>query len=373
MSSESTQIPNTARAAIVKEFHKPIVVEPNHPVPSPSSLRPGECLVKIEYAGCCHSDVHIRDGGWGAPIPIPIVGGHEGVGRVVAIGGSPDASYAYRGEEEGIRVKIGDRVGLKWFANACLRCESCRTGWETNCNVARALVHGSQVDGTFADYCVAWVDYVTPIPAEIPDSDLGMITPLLCAGLTVYRALKVCNAKPGQWVTISGAGGGLGIQFAKAMGFRVIAIDTGATKKSLCESLGADAWVDFKESGDNFIKDVMAATGPAALGPHAAVVAVGSPLPFNQAAMYLRRAGTLVAVGMPKGGALNIPIPMIIGKTLTITGSATGSRQDMAEALDFVVQGKVKCIYELRRLEEINEAFADLEAGKVSGRIVFKL
>ncbi|THU93239.1 mannitol-1-phosphate dehydrogenase M1PDH1 [Dendrothele bispora CBS 962.96] len=370
------KIPSTARAAIITEFKKPFTLSTNHPVPSPSSLRPGECLVKIEYAGCCHSDIHVRDNDWGGDSPVPLVAGHEGVGKVVAVaqfGNGEDVKY--RGEEEGIRVKVGDRVGLKWFANACLRCESCRLGRETNCSVARATTHGYRVDGTFADYVVSWTDYVTPIPKAIPDSDLPMITPMLCAGVTIYKALKVCNAQPGQWVAISGAGGGLGhlgIQFAKAMGFRVVAIDTGASKKSLCLSLGADAWVDFVETGEKFVQEVQKAAG--GLGPHAAVVAVGHPLPFNQAVMYLRLAGTLVAVGMPGGGGtLNVPITLMIAKTLTIVGSATGTRQDMAEVLDFVVQGKVKCIYQERKMEEVNEVMDELAAGKVSGRIVLKM
>jgi len=129
--TSSVEIPTTARAAIIKEFKQPLTISTNYPVPSPSSLRRGECLVKLKYAGCCHSDIHVRDNDWGANSPVPIVAGHEGVGRVVAIGGA-EAETKYSGEEDGIRVKVGDRVGLKWFANACFKCESCRTGRETS-------------------------------------------------------------------------------------------------------------------------------------------------------------------------------------------------------------------------------------------------
>ncbi|KAJ3730262.1 chaperonin 10-like protein [Lentinula raphanica] len=344
MTSTSTiTVPATARAAVlttVKEDYEIKEVD----VVQPSQLAAGECLVKVDYAGCCHSDIHVKNNDWGRT-QTPMVAGHEGVGHVVAIGentvGSP--------------VKVGDRVGMKWFANACLKCEMCRLGFESS--------HGLSVPGTFSEYTRCWVDYLTPIPDGL---DSAAVTPLLCAGLTVYKALKVSNAKPGHWVALSGAGGGLGhlgIQFAVAMGLRVIAIDTGSDKKDLCTKLGAEKWVDFVESKD-LIKDVQEATG--GLGPHAAIVAVGHALPFNQAIMYLRSAGTLVALGMPGpgNGMLNC---------LNIVGSATGNRQDMAEALDFMARGKVVCHHEIRDFKEVNNALKEISDGKVKGRIVLKV
>jgi len=182
--------------------------------------------------------------------------------------------------------------------------------------------HGFQLDGTFQEYVVSFVDYVTPIPEEL---DGPAATPILCAGVTAYKALKQTNLIVGQWVAIAGAGGGLGhlaIQYAVAMGLRVLAIDTGETKKTLCLSLGAEKWVDFQESA-HLIDDVKAATD--GLGPHAAVIAAGNVKPFNQAIMYLRSTGTLVCVGVPGGNAvLNVPVPLLVAKSLTILGSVIG-------------------------------------------------
>ncbi|KAG6818563.1 hypothetical protein H0H93_003951 [Arthromyces matolae] len=183
-------------------------------------------------------------------------------------------------------------------------------------------------------------------------------------GLTVYNALKQSQAKIGDWVAISGAGGGLGhlaVQYAVAMGLRVLAIDTSDTKKELCLKLGAEKWLDFKQSTD-IIKDVQAATD--GLGPHVAIIAVGDATPFNQALLYLRLAGTLVAVGMPGGaGLLNVPVTILIGKV----------NSDVIEALQIAAQGKVKCRYEVRTLSELNEIFDKMEEGKVAGRVVLKL
>jgi alcohol dehydrogenase, propanol-preferring len=115
-------IPKTARAAVIKQFKQDLALETSHPVPSPSDLNPGECLVKISYAGVCHSDLHVKDDDWGfASTPLPLVGGHEGIGTVVAIGEHTVDSP----------VKIGDRVGLKWIARSCLKCEFCRKGKES--------------------------------------------------------------------------------------------------------------------------------------------------------------------------------------------------------------------------------------------------
>lgn len=217
---------------------------------------------------------------------------------------------------------------------------------------------------------MSFVNYVSPIPEDI---DGATATPLLCAGLTVYKALKQANVSIGQWIAISGAGGGLGhlaVQYAVAMGLRVLAIDTGDLKKKLCIGLGAEKWVDFRESKD-LVKDVQAATD--GLGPEAALIVAGEITPFNQAIMYLRRKGTLVCVGMPAGNALlNIPVALLVAKSMTIVGSAIGNRQDTLEAIRIAALGKVTCQYQVRKLEDINEIFEELEAGKVAGRIVIR-
>ncbi|KAJ8519255.1 hypothetical protein ONZ45_g3787 [Pleurotus djamor] len=357
----STPVPSTARAAVLVDFDKDIVLATEHPVKQPSELAPGECLIKIDYAGVCHSDLHIRQGGWGRKPRLPLVGGHEGVGHIVAIGEHTPSTH----------VKIGDRVGIKWIANACLRCEMCRKGAESSCPLSYQKASGYTIDGSFAEYAVSYVDYVTPIPVNL---DSPQAVTLLCAGMTVYKALKQSRTLVGNWVAISGAGGGLGhlaVQYAVAMGLRVIAIDTGNEKKELVMGLGAQAWVDFRES-KNLIEDIKAATDDG-MGPHAAVIAAGTATPFNQAIMYLRPLGTLVAVGMANDASMSIPIPLFIGKSLTVVGTAVGNRQDAIEALELAASGKIKCHYQLKTLNDINQIYADMEAGKIAGRVIMKI
>ncbi|KAK7040391.1 hypothetical protein VNI00_009868 [Paramarasmius palmivorus] len=359
----ASDIPKTARAAVISSFKEDLTLKDDFPVVQPSELKPGQCLVKIEYAGCCHSDLHIRDDDWGlgSRLKLPLVGGHEGIGRVVAIGE----------HTVGNGVKLGDRVGLKWFGNACLRCEMCRTGWETCCDVARASTHGCMIHGTFADYALSYTDYATPIPDGL---DAAEATPLLCAGLTIYKAIKQTNAKAGEWIAITGAGGGLGhlgVQFAVHKGLRVIAIDSGEDKKELCLKLGAEKWIDFQKS-ENLVQDVIAAADGE--GPQAAVIAVGNARPFNDALGYIRRTGTIVAVGMPVATAtLNIPIGLLIHKCCNIVGSATGTQQEMIEILRLAKAGKVRCQVEVKPLGEINNVMQDLSKGNIKGRVVLKM
>jgi len=231
-------------------------------------------------------------------------------------------------------------------------------------------MHGFVVPGTFQEYAVSYLEYVTPIPEHV---DGAATTPILCAGMTVYKALKRANVTVGQWVAISGAGGGLGhlaVQYASAMGLRVLAVDTGEAKRDLALRLGAEKWIDFRESKD-LVEDVKEAT---AGGPHAALIAAGDPRPFSQAVGYLRPTGTLLAVGMPGGDAMmNLPIVAIIAKSLHILGSSVGNRQEVNEALNVAALGKVKCEHEVRELEDINKIFADMEAGRLMGRVVLKL
>lgn len=351
-------LPSTQRVAQFQRFGEPAKVLTDYPVPDPTTLSPNECLVKIEYAGVCHTDVHARDGDFSLKPTLPRIGGHEGVGRVVAIGDGTTSSP----------VNVGDRVGLKFLARACLKCEYCCRGFEVRC--ASASMHGFTVDGSFAEYAVAWADYVTPIPDSVHSA---AVTPFLCAGVTVYRGLKLIDHQPGDWIAIPGAGGGLGhlaVQYAKHMGFRVIAIDSGEEKRDLCLSLGAEKWFDFRESGSNLVDDVIAAAD--GKGPHAALITAASAVSFTQASFYLRPGGILVGVGVPPG-TFDIPFGVLIGKQLKIFGSALGSPQDTIEAIDYAVQGKVKCQYSVRPLEDLDSILTDLQRGDVAGRVVIKL
>ncbi|KIM61842.1 hypothetical protein SCLCIDRAFT_1215659 [Scleroderma citrinum Foug A] len=350
---------NVQRVAQFQAYGEPVKIITDHPVPDPATLSPNECLVKMEYAGVCHSDVHARDGDMSLKPTLPRIGGHEGVGTVVAIGAGTAHSP----------VKIGDRVGLKFFARKCMGCELCRNDSGAGC--ASTAIHGFTVDGTFAEYAVSWTNYVTPIPDSL---DSATAAPFLCAGVTVYKALKRINPQSGDWIAIPGAGGGLGhlaVQYARNMGFRVIAIDSGKEKRELCLSLGAEKWVDFRESGTNLVADVMAASD--GKGPHAALVTAGTPIPYTQALLYLRFGGTLVGVGVPSNATLNVSFEILIGKEIKIIGSAVGSLQDAVEALDYAAKGKVKCQYTVRQLEDLESVIADLKRGDVAGRVVLKL
>jgi len=200
-----------------------------------------------------------------------------------------------------------------------------------------------------------------------------MAAPILCAGVTVFKALKDSNTSVGDWVALPGAGGGLGhlgVQYAKAMGLRVVAIDTGAEKKELCTSLGADAWVDFKEVPD-LVKAVIAATG--GKGPKAAIVTAAVGPPYVQALSYLAREGTLVAVGLPAKLKLEVDIFAFVGKMQRIQGSYVGTRQDTVEALRLVATGQVKPHVVVKPLDQLAEIYDIMEKGQLTGRVVLDL
>nr|ODN94422.1 alcohol dehydrogenase, propanol-preferring [Cryptococcus depauperatus CBS 7855] len=354
---QGATIPKTQVAAVVKETGAPLSINQDHPVKQASELKPGECLVKISHTGVCHTDLHAKQGDWPVPSQHPLIGGHEGVGTIVAIGEHTVASP----------VKLGDRVGIKWLANSCLSCELCRRGFEMNC--PHIQLSGYTVDGTFSEYAVSFVNHVTPIPVNLDSAGAASI---LCAGVTTYKALKVSNTKVGDWIALPGAGGGLGhlaVQYAKAMGLKVLAIDTGAAKEKLAKSLGADAWVDFKTSKD-IVADIKVATGGE--GPQAAIVTAANKSGYIQAIEYLKPSGTLVAVGMPDA-EMGANVFWIVFKSIRIQGSYVGNRQDTIEALDIAASGKVKVVYEQKRLADLKDVYEDLEAGKIAGRIILKV
>lgn len=316
---------------------------------------PDEVLVNIKYSGVCHTDLHAVNGDWPLPTKLPLVGGHEGAGVVVAKG---DLVHD---------IEIGDHAGVKWINGSCLACDFCQQADEPLC--PKALLSGYTVDGSFQQYCIAKAAHVARIDKSIP---LDAIAPVLCAGITVYKGLKESQARPGQTVAIVGAGGGLGSlaqQYAKAMGLRVIAVDSGEEKKKMClEQLGASAFVDFATSS-NVVKDVQAATEDG-LGPHAVILVAVNEKPFQQAAEYVRPRGTVICIGLPAGAYLRAPVFESVIKMIVIRGSYVGNRKDTSEALEFYRRGLIKAPFKVVGLSELQMVYDKMHRGEIAGRYV---
>lgn len=335
------------KAAVVSEFKKGLDVQ-DVPKPKPG---PGQALVKIEACGVCHTDLHAAHGDWPVKPKLPLIPGHEGVGVVEQIG-------------EGVTtVKVGDRVGIPWLYSACGECDYCLSGKETLCLDQEN--GGYSVDGAYAEYCLAAADYVAKIPDGLSSVDAA---PILCAGVTTYKALKVSGAKPGDWVAIYGIGGlgHVALQYAKAMGFNVVAVDIADEKLTLAKELGAD------ETVNGLKEDPVEAIQSRLGGVQASISVAVTKKAFEQAYESVKRGGTLVVVGLPND-ELPIPIFNTVLNGVTVKGSIVGTRIDMKEALDFAARGKVKAQIETAPLSEINSIFSKMEQGKINGRIVLEL
>jgi propanol-preferring alcohol dehydrogenase len=204
---------------------------------------------------------------------------------------------------------------------------------------------------------------------RIPSSlEWGPAAPILCAGVTVYKGLKETEVRPGEWVVISGIGGlgHMAVQYAKAMGMHVAAVDVHPEKLELAKSLGAEIALDAR------VTDVAAEMQKLVGGAHGALVTAVSPKAFEQAFDMLRSRGTMSLVGLPPG-KMSLPIFQTVLKRITVRGSIVGTRQDLDEALAFAGSGAVSAHFSWDELENINDIFARMEAGKIDGRIVVKM
>jgi propanol-preferring alcohol dehydrogenase len=334
----------TMQAAVVKEFGKDLSVE-EVPVPQPGHR---QVLVKLATSGVCHTDLHAAEGDWPVKPNPPFIPGHEGVGEVVALG-------------EGVHsLKLGDLVGCAWLFSACGKCQFCSTGWETLCEEQENA--GYSVDGSFGQYMVMDARYAVRIPAG---ADLVEVAPILCAGVTVYKGLKMTEARPGQWVVISGIGGlgHIAVQYAVAMGLRVAAVDIADDKLALAKKHGAELLVNALT--EDPVEVVQRVTG----GAHGVLVTAVHPSAFGQSIHMARRGATIVFNGLPAGD-FPASIFEIVLKGLTVRGSIVGTRQDMREALDFYSRGEIKPTISTRKLDEINAIFDEMKHGKIDGRVV---
>jgi alcohol dehydrogenase, propanol-preferring len=342
--SASNTSAEAMRAAVVTQLGGPLTVSELE-LPTPGF---GEALVKLETSGVCHTDLHAVQGDWPVKPQPPFIPGHEGYGTVVALG-------------DGVTdLKVGDKVGNAWLWSACGSCEYCRTGWETLCESQQN--GGYSVNGSFGTYMLVNAAYAARIPDGVDPLE---VAPILCAGVTVYKGLKLTDTRPGQWVAISGIGGlgHIAIQYARAMGMRVVAVDVDDAKLALATRLGAEVAVN--ASTTDAVAEVQKATG----GVHGALVTAVQPRAFTQAIGLVRRGGTIVLNGLPPG---DFPAPIfdIVLRGLTIRGSIVGTRQDMVEALDFYARGLIHPTVASAKLEDINEVFDRMQRGQIDGRIV---
>jgi propanol-preferring alcohol dehydrogenase len=335
------------KAAVVREFGKPLAIE-ELPIPDPG---PDQILVRYQATGVCHTDLHAAQGDWPVKPSPPFIPGHEGTGFVAKVGANVR------------RIKEGDRVGVPWLHTACGCCNPCRTGWETLCGQQQNT--GYSVNGTFAEYGLADPDFVGRLPDNLA---FGPAAPVLCAGVTVYKGLKETEVRPGEWVAISGVGGlgHMAVQYAKAMGMHVAAVDIFEDKLALARQMGADLIVDARQK--DAVDRVQQATG----GVHGALVTAVSPKAMEQAFGFLRSKGTMALVGLPPG-YISLPVFATVLKRITVRGSIVGTRQDLEEALEFAGEGKVAAHFSWDKLDNINAIFERMEKGAIDGRIVLDL
>ncbi|VEU24335.1 DEKNAAC105532 [Brettanomyces naardenensis] len=348
------KIPEVQKGVIFYKHGGPLEFK-DIPVPKPKAT---EILINVKYSGVCHTDLHAWKGDWPLPAKLPLVGGHEGAGVVVAKGSAVS------------NFEIGDLAGIKWLNGSCMDCEFCENGDEPNC--LKADLSGYTHDGSFQQYATA--DAIQAAHIE-QGTDLAQVAPILCAGVTVYKALKTADLKAGQWVAISGAAGGLGslaVQYAKAMGLRVLGIDGGDAKKDLFYSVGGDVFVDFKkfpkEDTEAMNEAIRKATN--GLGPHGVINVSVSDAAINQSTQYVRSTGKVVLVGMPSGSVCKSDVFNHVVKSLQIRGSYVGNRADTREALEFFKNGQVHSPIKVVGLSELPKVYELMEQGKILGRYV---
>ena len=315
------------KALVLSELNGSVRIE-DRPRPEPAS---GEILVRIQASGICHSDVHMQDGEMPVPRALPLILGHEGAGTVEVVG------------QEVESWKAGDRAGIPWLRWACGRCRECIEGWEALCVDQRGT--GYDDDGCWAEYAVCPANFAARIPGSLAWEEAA---PILCAGVTSYKAVKLSGTRPGRTLGVFGIGGlgHMGLQYGKLAGGRVIAIDINPAKLTLARELGADECVD--ASGGDAVRALRQAGGI-----DDAVIFATARSSIQDAIEALKLNGKLVIAALPTG-AVSVDAPDITSRGLTLTGTSLGSRQDLAEALAIGAGGRVRARVETCRLEDAN-------------------
>jgi D-arabinose 1-dehydrogenase-like Zn-dependent alcohol dehydrogenase len=320
------------------------IVERNIPDPARNQVR-----IKVEACGICHSDVLVKEGMWPG-IQYPRVPGHEIAGRIDAVG------------SDVTNWKPGQRVGVGWHGGHDFTCNACRRGDFIHCQNEK--ITGISYDGGYQEYMVVPAEAVAAIPDDLSSADAA---PLLCAGITVFNALRNSGARPGDLVAVQGIGGlgHLGVQYAHQMGFRTFAIGRGKDKEALARKLGATHYID-TAAGDPSAElqkfggaHVILATAP----DSKAMAAVVNGLASN---------GKLVVVGA-SGDPIGVtPIQLIMG-TKAIQGWASGIATDSEDTMQFSTLTGVRPMIEKYPLEKVAEAYDQMISGRARFRVVLTM
>lgn len=332
------------KAAVVTHDHKVSVEQKEL-----RALKYGEALVQTEFCGVCHTDLHVKNADFGDVTGTVL--GHEGVGKVIEIA-------------DGVtNLKVGDRVSIAWLFESCGHCEYCTTGRETLCREVKNA--GYSVDGAMAEQVIVSAAYSVKVPDQLDPAAASSVT---CAGVTTYKAVKVSNIRPGQWIGVFGIGGlgNLAVQYAKnVFGAKVVAFDISDEKLAFAKELGADAIVN--SLNEDPVERAKELTG--GKGLDATVITAVAKTPFNQAVDVVKAGARVVAVGLPVD-KMDLNIPRLVLDGIEVVGSLVGTRQDLEEAFKFAAEGKVVPKVQLRPIEDINDILEEMEQGKITGRMV---
>jgi len=315
------------------------------PIPDPGRT---QVRIKVEACGVCHSDVLVKDGMPG--LQYPRIPGHEIAGRVDAIGADVT------------NWKIGQRVGVGWHGGHCFVCDACRRGDFITCENEK--ITALAFDGGYAEYVVAPAEAVAAIPDDLSSPDAA---PLMCAGITTYNSLRNSPARAGDLIAIQGIGGlgHLGIQFARQMGFRTVALGRGAGVEALAKKLGAHHYID-------------TTTG----SPAEALQKLGGARLVVSTAPDAKSVSVLID-GLAKGGELLLlgvpPEPFIVSAAAivvvrrNIQGWPSGTAKDSEDTLQFCSMTGVRAMIEKFPLEKAAEAYDHMLSGRVQFRAVLTM
>ena len=330
----------TVEAAVLPHARATVAVQPVE-LGEPGA---GEVLVRMEACGICHSDLYVA--GLEKLPAVPLVLGHEGIGRVAALG------------EGAAPWALGDRVGITFLGPTCGACEWCGSGRERFC--ARQANFGYSLNGALAEYAMVPAAGLAAIPADLPAAEAA---PLCCAGWTAYGALREAGLERGQKVALFGYGGlgHLALQMACHRGWRVAVVDPTERKLAMARTAGAEIAIAAENAGRTLQKTYG--------GVDAAIVLTPSPAAIQQAFRALKRTGTLVLVGLSVN-PYELPLADTILKGIVVRGSYLGTRQELAEVFSLARSGAIRAHVHTHALAETPAILESLRRGEVLGRAV---